>query len=900
MDLLDRYFKAGDIVKRSFSDAQSGTVEMTASICDVRSVYIKHHNDSSPKSSFLGFPGSSDVCNVPGSDLQTWDRYCKDDYVICKDWIGRIEHVWEEVTLHLLNGGGTVSTASPSILEEVSCESRKDPPALAYRLAQKGYRRDLYSDPLRVNQNERFYRLQPCYPGQIVRTSASDISRGKWRRGRFNPRLEPIGLVTEVQCYRLQVSWIFPNLFKPFRGQLYPPPHLIHGDLLERETRLYDRSRFPSSSREYDLLGAVYSPHLRFGRRVRWRSGAIGATDGSNPDGPREDSQPTYHSLESHLNVLQIQRTRGTVMVKWQDGEVSKEASVDILPYLDACEDDLWPGDLVCPEKPGEGNAWRSLGVVQVADMARSTAQISWLDTLDPYEERIGATTTDQVTVSFKDVYKYPALELDRALRYTLLGRKRGDLVLVIPDPLPDPVSLNIDKQPKALQELLNLATKILGPHRSDLFVSPHEGWLGEIVAFSLDGRIIVRLGISSTAEEICIPLERVMLVANADDDRECFIPSRDQKMRQLGASGLASENDCSIGVATESSGSNDYDNFSEHEAMNTDEALDTLSPMDADDPRREAALIEADSQSIDLGMYSTRALRFEILAAPAPITHRFYYWRPRFRSARPIQLCVEHEMLSSLLPDGIYVRTWEDRTDLLRLLVIGPYNTAYELAPFVFDFYLGVGFPDFPLPAFFYSWTNGHGQIHPKLGEDGDVWRGLERIWRAPDESKSLGANANLLDFFTGLVEILFKEPTHLPPELGIEVLKNDKERKRESERDTMKIWAMTRGFIKTALDSPPEGLADVIRWLYLPGQDGPCHLERVLVEPKSILDEAQRLFQLGAKQDQSRGPKSRLARKWLDSPALTLLCGPVGWLEGYLEKHQKAEGIAAEGTEV
>lgn len=60
---------------------------------------------------------------------------------------------------------------------------------------------------------------------------------------------------------------------------------------------------------------------------------------------------------------------------------------------------------------------------------------------------------------------------------------------------------------------------------------------------------------------------------------------------------------------------------------------------------------------------------------------------------------------------DTIVVRAYEDRTDLLRSLIIGPENTPYAGAPFVIDWYLDEAFPQTPPVAHFHSWTNGNGR---------------------------------------------------------------------------------------------------------------------------------------------------------------------------------------------
>ena len=63
-------------------------------------------------------------------------------------------------------------------------------------------------------------------------------------------------------------------------------------------------------------------------------------------------------------------------------------------------------------------------------------------------------------------------------------------------------------------------------------------------------------------------------------------------------------------------------------------------------------------------------------------------------------------------------MRTYESRLDLMRVLILGPKNTPYENAPFLFDFSLADGFPSEPPEAFFHSWTPGGsgGRVNPNL----------------------------------------------------------------------------------------------------------------------------------------------------------------------------------------
>lgn len=84
--------------------------------------------------------------------------------------------------------------------------------------------------------------------------------------------------------------------------------------------------------------------------------------------------------------------------------------------------------------------------------------------------------------------------------------------------------------------------------------------------------------------------------------------------------------------------------------------------------------------------------------------------------SSLPGMGLVPQDLNGFLIPptDSILVRAFEDRSDLLRCLIIGPSNTPYEDAPFVIDWRLEGTFPLSPPIAHFLSWTNGNGRVNP------------------------------------------------------------------------------------------------------------------------------------------------------------------------------------------
>ncbi|CAI9786415.1 unnamed protein product [Fraxinus pennsylvanica] len=83
--------------------------------------------------------------------------------------------------------------------------------------------------------------------------------------------------------------------------------------------------------------------------------------------------------------------------------------------------------------------------------------------------------------------------------------------------------------------------------------------------------------------------------------------------------------------------------------------------------------------------------------------------------------------ILQKNLPEGIYVRVYEDRMDLLRAVIVGAYGTPYQDGLFFFDFHLPPEYPNVPPSAHYHS---GGWRINPNLYEEGKVCLSLLNTW--------------------------------------------------------------------------------------------------------------------------------------------------------------------------
>jgi len=206
---------------------------------------------------------------------------------------------------------------------------------------------------------------------------------------------------------------------------------------------------------------------------------------------------------------------------------------------------------------------------------------------------------------------------------------------------------------------------------------------------------------------------------------------------------------------------------------------------------------------------------RFEILPS-APVDHAFYSTTAGQPSrAFLARLTKEYRALSNSLPDSIIVRAYEDRSDLLRCLIIGPENTPYEDAPFVIDWMLDSNFPQSPPIAHFLSWTNGNGRVNPNLYEEGKVCLSILGTWSGDRTETWNASRSSLLQAFVSIQGlVLVKEPWFCEP--AYEKLRGTEEGMVNSRLYSEKAYVLSRGFVRRALEIPLGGLQLEMNWLY------------------------------------------------------------------------------------
>ncbi|KAL3482353.1 hypothetical protein BJX99DRAFT_1047 [Aspergillus californicus] len=230
----------------------------------------------------------------------------------------------------------------------------------------------------------------------------------------------------------------------------------------------------------------------------------------------------------------------------------------------------------------------------------------------------------------------------------------------------------------------------------------------------------------------------------------------------------------------------------------------------------------------------------FAVLEDLPPNNHYFIAENQSGSSQRIKRIRKEFEILKASLPPGIFVRTWDSRMDLLRVLILGPEGTPYEYAPFVFDMQFTAEFPNRPPSTFFHSWTTGQGPVNPNLYEDGLTCLSILGTWPTQNPSEAWSPEkSTVLQILVSIIGlVLVKAPFY--NEAGYEALAVEDSRHADSSKYSEKTFLMARRFILHALKHPVAGLEDILTWHYLPDSSSvrPQLLRRAIHEARVLIE--------------------------------------------------------------
>nr|XP_031861429.1 uncharacterized protein CI109_003033 [Kwoniella shandongensis]KAA5528501.1 hypothetical protein CI109_003033 [Kwoniella shandongensis] len=787
--LYQREFIKGDVVKRSLTSPESAVV------IDIKSEVRLEHVLSKEK-------------------VEGWVEYRKmqnsllfdaRDRVVYDEWIGTVEEVFEE---------GLVESQIGICYRLAEMGGLLEPGRLAADVIPKDMPHAEMSNPL------------PPFA---------------------NPEVDRVVAVNPIVVY---VTWNAINQQLPISEQDKHP-----------EPKQY---WFGEDVKKLTHFDALQSQPPVIGSTVRFR----------DPDDERRYAvKPTLHlgGLKK-VTSLNIVESRSRLTLRWQTGKETEEWATDLVPYRNVDDYETWPGEhLIWRGDNGE----RRHAVAQTFDPHQRVAELLFMDT---NEKQI-----------------VPALELDPGGRNntTTYGVGFGMQVLLCANNGSSPPEVPVLGQSElpiknmwSRHELAKLAEEfVVDPSKFGYFKPEGDrnkvDWWGEVVQLNLDGSVDVEL---PNKEKRKVAIQNMFLLNEPHgedmlgDEPHQVGEGDDWEMEGTTENGFEVGSDASwetMSVDGDGGQSNwdepqvvDIDIDGSDIGLDEDEDEDArdargvelvvgaaqppTSPPRASSPALPDDIPEAGPSTLPNGHDSSKTVhhvngieddddehwqRFEMLEE-APEDH-WYIREPRLSAASKTyhsRLQREHRALMSSLPENILVRTYEDRTDLMRVLIIGPEGTPYTDAPFVFDIYLNpTKFPQEPPTVHFHSHTNGHGRCNPNLYEDGKVCLSILGTWSG-DKSESWNpSKSSLLQVFVSISGlVLVRSPYHCEPAFA--KLEGTKEGKVNSRLYSEKAYVLSRSFVRTALERPPIGLEAELRHFYL-----------TKGRLQSVIDHARRLIDKG-----------------------------------------------------
>ncbi|KXN83875.1 putative ubiquitin-conjugating enzyme E2 23 [Leucoagaricus sp. SymC.cos] len=637
----------------------------------------------------------------------------------------------------------------------------------------------------------------------------------------------------------------------------------------------------------------------------------------------------TQHGVEGGecgvvtVNMYQVIETETELDILWQDGVTETVLARGVVPQLNPDEYECWPGDYAVWKAEGVSNNV----IVQSVNAVDRTANVLLLDT--GAIELVSLLELDRGDTD-------PQMAHAQNVTDTL-GVQRGDLVLVHrPGTTNGCAKLRVPRigelEPwlrevpenghqltwrRQMAELGAEVTKSRGPSVQPLEfqkITPGDEkylWFGEVTMLNKDGTVVVT---HPESTKRTYHIERLTILYDGLETLHEEIDFQDSNTHEQAddAEDLWTMEDgewCQVSTLGDEDGWEDDDRDEDDVDMDVDanhtingnDAAD-LDAMDIDFNPGPSSLSKeyvfkeiVNHAGSSTGMMApangdvktkmkTEELpwkKFDILSS-TPMDHAFYSHPP----AQPgksfmARLNREYRVLTNSLPDTIVVRAFEDRTDLLRCLIIGPENTPYEDAPFIIDWRLDSSFPNSPPIAHFLSWTNGNGRVNPNLYEEGKVCLSILGTWQGDRNETWSAQRSSLLQAFVSIQGlVLVKEPWFCEP--GYEKLRGTEEGTINSRLYSEKAYVLARGFVRRALEIPLGGLEEEIKLFYY----GQGRLRKVLDESMALIEKSKRDPNPSKEELEVEG-SADVAISRLTTGGIILLERTLNKLQGFLDAH-------------
>ncbi|MCO5585437.1 hypothetical protein L7F22_039370 [Adiantum nelumboides] len=559
--------------------------------------------------------------------------------------------------------------------------------------------------------------------------------------------------------------------------------------------------------------------------------------------------KPSRHVQRSHFgthkaqcDVMRVTAIHTTITVLWPDGRTSKHPSINLIPkVLDIGEIELWKGCHVLYTSIDEKDRG---AIVESANLTERTAQV-YLYNEEEQTKGKASTQNDPITVSTFEIKTTSSLK-------TGSGRtlRRGSVVMLVDSaqayapPITNVIGISSYADEEWGEHINRADLSAMAQIGGEMMSKKKQGelnvqkkprtaadaheidWFGIVIDMQTDGTIIVQL---PAGRKISVTMDKLSILINysddddSDDDDLPYDEDDDDDDDSIMMDFLREADNVpwttEDGSAVENANADEWEDDDEMDDDEDDDEVDIKSEKMTDvedETLLDTKPTAAHTESKDDGQKSAVPV-FEILEQ-APTDHFFKKITPDSGSHSKkflSHLRKEYEILQSSLPDTIFVKAYEDRADLLRVLIIGSKGTPYEDAPILIDFYLKPSYPLEPPRAHFHSWSDGHGRLSPNLYQEGMVCLSLLNTWTGEGSEKWHPNKSTLLQVFISIQAlVLVAEPYFT--EAGFELKERSDEVNTSSRQYSERAYVLARRSIWHAIKYPILGLEKDVKMIY------------------------------------------------------------------------------------
>ncbi|KAE8817194.1 putative ubiquitin carrier protein E2 23 [Hordeum vulgare] len=202
---------------------------------------------------------------------------------------------------------------------------------------------------------------------------------------------------------------------------------------------------------------------------------------------------------------------------------------------------------------------------------------------------------------------------------------------------------------------------------------------------------------------------------------------------------------------------------------------------------------------------------RFDVLQI-SPLDHHYLDTTDQVASrakswAKTVQK--EWKILENDLPETIYVRAFEDRMDLLRVMMVGASGTPYHHGLFFFDLQLPPSYPSAPPQVYYHSFGL---RLNPNLYESGTVCLSLLNTFGGEGTEVWSSTASSLLQVVVSIQGLVLNDKPYYN-EAGYETLVDKPEGCRNALSYNENAYLLTLRTMQYLLRRPPQGFEEFVK---------------------------------------------------------------------------------------